>query len=161
MKRIGRYVLVLVSLCIGCQGAQAQRQGEREGRRVTRIKLQEQKYQYLIEKLELSPEEGQALQAILRELDTERYKLWQVQRGQHARLRRGEQLSEEEYKNYLEALLDRRVEEAELERFYYKKCKDIIPASKLLKLQKLNREFAKQFLHSRHRGHKTQETLKQ
>lgn len=127
-------------------------QQQREGRpRFSRVQLQEQKRAYLTKALELTEDEAQKLQEVLSELDNERFKLWQSLHEVRRRLRQGETLSDTEYSDYLERVLTNRIKEAELERQYYNRCKGIIPIGKLVRLESLSRDFAKQFVRNRPR----------
>lgn len=113
-------------------------------------KIQTEKKDFLTKELELSDKEAESLMTILNELDEQRFKLWQGTRELRERIRRGDKLSDAEYSQHFEHVMNNRVREAELERTYYTKCKTVLPMNKLVRLERANREFAKHFF--KHKG---------
>lgn len=108
-------------------------------------KIQAEKKEFLTKELELNEKEAEGLMTILNELDEQRFKLWKDAKELRDRIRRGDKLSDAEYSQHFDRVMNNRVKEAELERNYYGKCKSVLPMNKLIHLERANREFAKQF----------------
>lgn len=115
-----------------------------------RKEILKQKKTFMTKALDLTPTEADQLMIILEELDQERFKLWRNSPASflHRERKTGEQKnhSEEELKKAFLAELDRRIEEAELERRYYKKCLEVLPAKKIVHLPFANRRFAREYM---------------
>lgn len=149
----GRWVIALIMGLLGITGMVAQGRrgsGERNGM-PAKEQIQAEKKAYLAKELQLTDKEAEGLMAIVNELDEQRFKLWQSAEQTRKRIRRGEVLSEEEYQQHFDQVMNNRVREAELERIYYGKCKSIIPISKLVRIERVHREFTKHYFQKKSR----------
>lgn len=123
----------------------AQHKAEDKQQMPSKEQIRSEKKQFLTKELQLTPKESQDLMVILDELDEQRFSLWKGLGTMRGRLRRGDKITDEEYAQHFDKVLINKVREAELERTYYTKCKEVIPMHKLIKLERANREFAKRF----------------
>ncbi|MDO4692371.1 MAG: hypothetical protein Q4A64_05830 [Porphyromonadaceae bacterium] len=138
-----KQTLWIISICLFLCSSSAWAQ---EGKRPSREEVAKAKRAYLVEQLALDDKQASGLMAILNELDDLRFKLWQEMRdAKHRIYRRDTTLTEDELRLHFERSLDNRVREAELERVYYKKCATILPIEKLVRLEWLNRRFARNY----------------
>ncbi len=128
----------------------SQRGGREHLSHLTKEQIQEKKKVFLTEQLQLSHKEADALMDILNDLDEQRFKLWQSTSDTRNKIKSGETLSDDEYSKYFEMVLNNRVREKELERTYYNKCKTVLPMSKLVKLERANRDFVRKILKMKH-----------
>lgn len=115
-----------------------------------RKQILEQKKNFMTKALDLTPKEADQLMTILDELDKERFKLWKNSPAAFLHKERkageGKEHTSEELEKAFLADLDRRVQEAELERTYYKRCLEVLPAKKIVHLPFENRRFAREYL---------------
>lgn len=143
----GRWLIAFIVGLLSVTGLVAQGRrggGDRKGM-PTKDQIVSEKKAYLTKELQLTDKEADALMVIVNELDDQRFKLWQSTEQTRKRIRSGETLSEEEYQQYFDRVMNNRVREAELERTYYGKCKRVLPISKLVRIERVHREFARQF----------------
>lgn len=113
--------------------------------------IQKEKKAFLTKELKLTAKEADDLMLIINELDGKRFDLWKSIHSMHRRIQRGgDGITDAEYEKYFNQIMDNRVQEAELERTYYTKCKEVIPMHKLVKLERANRAFARQFMQRQH-----------
>ncbi len=113
--------------------------------------IQKEKKAFLTKELSLTAKEADDLMLIINELDGKRFALWKSCYSMRRRMQsRGGSITDAEYEKYFNQVMDNRVQEAELERTYYTKCKEVIPMNKLVKLERANRAFARQFMQRQH-----------
>ena len=113
--------------------------------------IQKEKKAFLTKELSLTAKEADDLMLIINELDGKRFALWKSCYSMRRRMQsRGGSITDAEYEKYFNQVMDNRVQEAELERTYYTKCKEVIPMHKLVKLERANRAFARQFMQRQH-----------
>lgn len=119
----------------------------KESARPSKEQIQKDKRAFLTKELDLTDKEADALMQILNELDSKRFRLWKTCNSMHWRMKAsGGKITDQEYEKHFTQVMDNRVREAELERTYYSKCKEILPIRKLVKLEQANRAFARQFM---------------
>lgn len=141
-----RHLSLTLLICFSLTWATAQGKGGGHSPNFpSKEKIQAEKKDFLTKELDLSDKEAESLMTILNELDEQRFKLWKDAKELRDRIRRGDKLSDTEYSQHFDRVMNNRVKEAELERTYYSKCKSVLPMSKLIHLERANREFAKQF----------------
>ena len=116
-----------------------------------RQQIRSAKRTYLIEELSLTEKEAKDIMPILDELDTKRYQLWREGAPLGKRIRQGDKsLTDAELEKHLDYTLNASVQEAELERTYYNKCRGLLPLPKLVRLPFACKDFARDFF-SKHR----------
>lgn len=139
MKQTLWIISVCLLLCIGSASAQ-------DDKRPSREEIAKAKRAYLVEQLSLDDKQADGLMEVLNELDELRFKLWQEEREVRLRIhRRDTTLTDDEMRLHFERSLDNRVREAELERVYYKKCAAVLPIEKLVRLERLNKRFTRNY----------------
>lgn len=106
---------------------------------------------YLIKELSLTEKEARDIMPILDELDTKRFQLWREGAPLGKRIRQGDKsLTDAELEKHLDYTLNASVQEAELDRTYYNKCRGLLPLPKLVRLPFACKDFARDFF-SKHR----------
>lgn len=151
--QIKRIILLLcllgLNLKIVAQSPREHRhQQQGKHRQASLEKMQQEKKDFLIKDLELSPEEVQSLIPILQERDKSRFEIWRTEQELREKIKREDKLaSEEDIRNLLELQSNNRIKIAELEHSYYKRIASILSPRKHLQLERANRSFIKQ--HSR------------
>ena len=144
MKRI-LYILCSILLLAGGLSAQAQKKPADPGKDM-REKVRAEKRAFLMRELSLAAGEVDALMPVLNELDDKRFALWRSTETLGRRVRQGDKtLTEAELNTHLEQMLDFHVREAELERTYYLRCRSTLPATKLVRLPMVCKDFARRF----------------
>ena len=119
--------------------------------RASKELIQKEKKAFLTKELSLTAKEADDLMVIINELDGKRFALWKSCYSTRRRMQSsGGGITDAEYEKYFNQVMDNRVQEAELERTYYAKCKEVIPMHKLVKLERANRAFARQFMQRQH-----------
>lgn len=111
------------------------------------------KRKYLIKELSLTEKEAKDIMPILDELDTKRYQLWREGAPLGKRIRQGDKsLTDAELEKHLDYTLNVSVQEAELERTYYNKCRGLLPLPKLVRLPFACKDFARDFFSKLRKG---------
>lgn len=148
----GLRVLALILLLMSSVVVEAQqrRQGGERPQMPSREQIKAEKRAYIARELQLSDKEADKLMVIINELDDQRFALWKSVEPTRHKMRRGDTLTTEEYTQHFDKTLSNRVKEAELERTYYSRCKAIIPMDKLVNLERVHREFARNFFRKKH-----------
>lgn len=149
----GRWIIALIVGLLSVTGlvAQGRRGGGERNVMPSKEQIQSEKKAYLTKELQLTDKEADGLMVILNDLDEQRFKLWQSTEQTRNRIRRGDTLSDEEYQQHFDKVMNNRVREAELERTYYAKCKSVLPLSKLVRIERVHREFAKHYFQKKPR----------
>lgn len=108
---------------------------------------------YLIKELSLTEKEARDIMPILDELDTKHYLLWREGTPLGKRIRQGDKsLTDAELEKHLDYTLNASVQEAELERTYYNKCRGLLPLPKLVRLPFACKDFARDFFAKHRKG---------
>lgn len=152
MRGLRALALVVALVSSVAVGAQQRRQGGERPHMPSREQIKTQKRAYMARELQLSDKEVDKLMVIINELDDQRFALWRSVEPTRHKLRRGDTLSTEEYAQHFDKTMNNRVREAELERDYYGRCKSILSMDKLIKLERINREFARSFFLKKHKN---------
>lgn len=115
----------------------------------SREQIIQSKRAFLKKELGLSEQTLDALMPKLNELDEQRFRIWQELKPIRKRLRDlDSSLTDTELNQYTERLLNSKVREAELERTYYLKCKELLTPVQWARLEEVNRRFAQKFFGS-------------
>ena len=111
--------------------------------------IQKKKVQYLTEKMSLTPEEGQVFWPLYNEFEAKKEAIRQEVREKTRKLRRGENsdMSNEEKLNLMQAALDLKEKNIQLEKLYFDKFKKELSVEKLYKFYKADKEFKRVLLH--------------
>lgn len=129
----------------------AQKPDAKKMPRFNKEEIVEARLEYLTKKLELTPTEAEQLNKVLVELDTQRFALWKEVAPLHKRaVQRDETLTEAELSTLLDLQLANKVKEVELERTYYLRCKAFLPLTKLIRLDRANRQFVSDYFRRHH-----------
>lgn len=100
---------------------------------------------YITEKAELSPEEADAFFPLFFELQMKKFDLERAARKDFKR-QRGEQMTEEECRNFVYNMADVKLEVAKLEREYTDKYLEVLPACKVLRVQHAENSFQRDLM---------------
>lgn len=150
------YILALMSLvCALPMSAQQKRSTPKTKAQTTQRKggkesfhqrLRQEKRQFIITELNLSDKEINNIMPILDELDSKLFQVWSKGAVLGKRIRKGDKsLTEAELNSFLDHTLDARIQEAELEKNYYNKCRGLLPTEKLVRLPFVCKDFARRF----------------
>ncbi len=134
---------LLIALFFSLSSAEAQREQWRE-------KVESQKVAYITSELDLSPEQAQSFWPLYNEHQEAKKSLLDSDTKKGPELMA---LSEEDAKKEIEKRLQTQKELTQLKSDYTEKYLDILPAQKVLALDRAEREFRKEMLH-RMREHK-------
>lgn len=100
---------------------------------------------YITEKAELSPEEAEAFFPLFFELQKKKFDLERGARKDF-RKQRGEQMTEEECRNFVYKMADTKIEIAKLEREYTDKYLQVLPACKVRRVQHAEGSFQRDLM---------------
>ncbi|WP_147277721.1 hypothetical protein [Porphyromonas macacae] len=110
------------------------------------------KRDFFVKELNLTEKEANDLMPVMQELDEKRFELWRSTAEMHKRIRNNDpSITEAEMGRYMEKVADNKIKEAELEKEFIKKCKEILPMEKAVRLPHVNRKFAGEYM-KKHRA---------
>ncbi len=132
--------LFIVSLATITAVAQERGKQPNSRRKFSHEQFQAKQREYITEKASLTPQEAEAFFPIFFELQKEKFS---IEREAHGKVikERGQKLTDEECKALLEHTADAKIKTAELEKEYIAKYLKVIPAKKLLDIQRAERSF--------------------
>lgn len=145
MKKI-LLTIMIISLCVVAGFAQ----GKGDGRNKEWHKeMQEFKYKYLIQEIDLNEEDQKAFVEIYSQYDEAKHKLHKnVMVGCKA-LKAKENATDEEYGAMAEALTEYSLKEGKIDKEYFDKFKTILSKKQLFKLKMAERKFQKELMKMR------------
>lgn len=116
----------------------------------TRKEMMQLKRDFFVKELNLTEKEANDLMPVMQELDEKRFELWRSTAEMHKRIRNNDpSITEAEMGRYMEKVADNKIKEAELEKEFIKKCKEILPMEKAVRLPHVNRKFAGEYMKKR------------
>lgn len=125
---------------------------DREGiRHFDREAFEAKRNAFITAELSLTPEEASSFIPLCNELRKQKFELGRECRKLSKEIDHKQNPSEDDYKKALEACLDVRKREAELEREYYDKFKKILSPEKLYKYKKAEHRFVRQYMRAERR----------
>ena len=120
-----------------------------------RGEMKAQKVSFITEQLSLTPEEAQKFWSLYNEMQAKKQEiqkdLWQ--------LRKEKKAGNVDFEKWNETNINAGLKEAELEREYYEKYKQILSAEKIFKLYQAEKEFQKQLLEKIRHGNRPNKPL--
>ena len=122
--------------------ATAQERPAEPGRRkkFSHEQFQAKQREYITEKAQLTAEEADAFFPLFFELQKEKFRIEREARSKVIK-ERGQKLTDEECKSLLEHTADAKIKTAELEKEYITKYLNVVPAKKLLDIQRAEHSF--------------------
>lgn len=130
-------------------------QHEDKGRKERFEKFQKERIDYISKEMNLTEEEGSVFWPLCDELQMKKFELNKPLRNEMMKLRKGKEnkiISDADYKKLIELGSDIRIKEAQLEKEYFSKFVEVIPAEKVFIYQKAERDFGKQMMEKRKRA---------
>ncbi len=109
-------------------------------------KFNAQKMAYLVQEVGITPEESAQLFPLYNEMQAKRFNMMKVTHDKSKALRNNPNAKDEEFLRMVDEILNRQVEEANLEKAYYQKFKRILSPQKVLKLKQADMRFAREIL---------------
>lgn len=106
---------------------------------------------YIIAELKLTPEEAAAFIPLMREYLSASYKLSAPLRKRVHELRGQKDVPDATYEELIDAMVEHKIKDAELEKTYYQKFKEVLPPKKLLKYKGADMKFGRSFIGDRNR----------
>lgn len=142
MKTLIRYSTLFVCTIIAAASLAAQRLAEPN----TREMLLENYVEFVFKELKLTTEQQQAIKPMLIEHDNQRFETWQDVRTSLQAIKKKNAVSESAHLEFLEKLLDAKLQNAKLEKEHFLRLAKIIPPSKVVEMQRLNREYSQKVM---------------
>lgn len=153
MKQIITIVCLLLTLSVSAQDRRPNRSGQ-----FSPAEYAKQQREFFTKNAELTQEEADAFFPIYNELQQKKR---EINREIRMAMRQegGAVISEEQSLKAIDAKADANIRIAELEKEYLKKFKEVLPASKILKVQNAEEQFNSQILKDiqQSRGHQFQQ----
>lgn len=109
-------------------------------------KYNAQKMAYLVQEVGVTPEESAQLFPLYNEMQAKRLAMIRATIEKSRALRKNPNAKDEEYLGILDEILNRQIEEANMEKAYYQKFKKILSPQKVLKLKQADLRFAREIL---------------
>ena len=153
MKKIISIVCILLTLSVSAQNRMPNPSGQFSPAEYAR-----QQREFFTKNAELTQEEADAFFPIYNELQQKKREI-NRQIRMTMRQEGGAQISEEQSLKAIDAKADANIRIAELEKEYLQKFKEVLPASKILKIQNAEEQFNSQILKDiqQSRGHQFQQ----
>ena len=153
MKQLITIVCILLTLSVSAQDRRPNRSGQ-----FSPAEYAKQQREFFTKNAELTQEEADAFFPIYNELQQKKR---EINREIRIAMRQAEEagISEEQSLKVIDAKADANIRIAELEKEYLKKFKEVLPASKILKVQNAEEQFNSQILKDiqQTRGHQFQQ----
>ncbi len=109
-------------------------------------KFNAQKMAYLVQEVGITPEESAQLFPLYNEMQAKRFKMMKETHDKSKVLRKNSNAKDDEYLKMVDEILNRQIDEANLEKAYYQKFKRILSPQKVLKLKQADMRFAREIL---------------
>ena len=106
----------------------------------------EDKTSYIIERMGLTPEETEKFVPIYKKYTTERINTFESSPFENFNYKEEKSMSEEEFKKINAAYVNGKVNRALTTKLYYEKFREVIPESKIYKMQMAERDFKHELL---------------
>lgn len=152
MKRI---LFILIFICCATSIVFAQQK-----KRMSPEEWAKRQQTFITEHAKLSPAEAEAFFPLYFEFQQNKWKInWEARKK--IKKERGAKLTEEQWKEFVNVMADAKIEIAKLEKSYIEKYLKILPARKILDIQRaedaFQREVIKNMAHGNHKRGKPQE----
>ena len=136
-----------IMLCLVADAvAQEKQPQQREGRkRFSHEEFQSRQKEYITQKAQLTPEEAETFFPLFFELQNKKFTLEREAR-KSIRRNKGEKMSEEQCREYVNKMSDVKIEIARLEKEYCTKYLKVIPACKLVGVQHAETSFQRDLM---------------
>lgn len=132
-------ILLVIAFSIGLVSLNAQKSSEERGFDVAQFK--EKQAEFLKQELSLTDAEAKAFIPLVNEFTDKKFELNRAARTEARALRQSGSKSEADYNKALENYLNTREQEVKLEKEYYQKFKNVLPAEKVFKYQRAEKKF--------------------
>jgi len=146
MKYTTITLFLFLSMCFS--GFAQQNRGEHNGSGKMRKKFEAEKVSFITQQLDLTPKEAQIFWPLYNEKNQKLNEFRNKSRGFFRQLKdEKKSLTDEELMKISEQLIDYRISEANLDKEYHQKFKEILPIKKILLLYQAERKFQRMLLH--------------
>lgn len=145
--------LILIALIFVATAAAATAQG-RASREQWMTEMRQYKRAYLAKELDLSKEQQNKFFPLYEEMEDECARLDEDTRQMERRVAQAADASDLEYEKATEAIYETKVKQAEIEKEYSAKFREVLSAKQLFRLKEADRKFARDMMrqHNRLRG---------
>lgn len=145
--------LILIALIFVATAAAATAQG-RASREQWMTEMRQYKRAYLAKELDLSKEQQNKFFPLYEEMEDECSRLDEDTRQMERRVAQAADASDLEYEKATEAIYETKVKQAEIEKEYSAKFREVLSAKQLFRLKEADRKFARDMMrqHNRLRG---------
>lgn len=147
MKSKNILLLLLFSLCMLPQTFAQKRSFDIEA-------FKKKKSEYIIQKVGLSDIEIKAFIPLTNELMDKRFEINRQMRRNAREIRKKEHKTEADYEQLINEAAEVKLKEAQLDKEYLQKFKQVLPAEKIYKYLQAEAEFMKEVLDKRYHNHK-------
>lgn len=144
-----RITLVLILILCSAFTIQAQKKGQSK---FSVEDFVEQRNKFIKKEVGLTDQEAQNFIPLCNELMRKKYLLNKEVREQSRDIRKNTAATNADYEKIIDASLENKIKEAELEKEYYQKFKKILSAEKIYKFQRAEMKFMHDYLHSREKS---------
>lgn len=147
--KINGIILLVLLLSVGLMSANAQNK-RGEGRRGFNIEqAKEKQAEFFIKELNLTDAEAKAFIPLLNEFTDKKFELNRAVRMQSSALRKQEKKTDADYQKVIDAFLDSKIKEAQLQKEYYQKFQKVLSSEKLYYFQRAEMKFMQRVLENR------------
>lgn len=144
MKKIIIFaVCIFVSITLSVAIAQKK---EGRNRSFSKKEFFEKRRAFLQKEMGLTDEEAAAFFPLTEEFMQKRFEESKSFREAHKKIKRNPNVTDADYEKILDLYIDLKIKNAELEKEYYKRYKQVLPAKKLFEYQRSERKFGNRFM---------------
>lgn len=152
MNKIFLITFVAISLFSSiCTSAQEQQQNREEGK-FDREAFEAKRNAFITAEMNLTPEEAAAFIPLCDELRKKKFEAGQACRKLSREIKRKETPTDQEYLAAIDECTCAHEKEGQLEKEYYERFKQILPAEKLYRYREAEYKFARHFMKDQERG---------
>lgn len=134
MKKITILFVIMLCAITGSHAQHKQMEQKSRRRHFSPEEFQARQREYITDKAELTAEEAEAFFPIFFELQKKKFSLEREAR-KGINMKRGEKMSEEQCRQFVDRMGDVKIEVAKLEKEYCTKYLKVLPACKLMRIQ--------------------------
>lgn len=145
MKKILFIIAIALFTATGITAQENIQETKSERRHFSPEEFQTRQKEYITEKAQLTAEEAEKFFPLFFELQKKKFDLERNAR-KGTNIRRGEKMTEEQCREFIDRMSSAKIEIAKLEKEYCEKYLEILPADKVLKIQHAEKSFQQDLL---------------
>ena len=145
-------VLLLLVAIMACGSVYAQKPGKGKSREEMRKELREFKMKFMAQEMDLKEDQQKQFTEVYGKMHDERMKLFEETRGLERKLKKGENVSDEEYTKLNKALTEAKEKDAEIEKRYDSEFSKFLTGKQIFQMKSAEEKFRQKMAEMRHKN---------